>query len=368
MRKLVLALFFAVVTSFSASAAADGATSDLGGDLCPDAQVFNRLFDKFCWSCLLPIRLAGIGGNPPEGAAKGKPFCACMDNNGVPEIGMPVGFFMPFRMLEFSPVPYCMPSMGVKLTDDYSRLGQVRAADPIDKTEKSFLHYKYWIFPLMFMLNMFTNADCMFDPFQTMDLAYFSESDPLYQDDMLAFLLAPETVVFANPVATSICAADCANIIAGGEVEFNYWCAGCQGNLYPMTGNAIYNDDPLGVTSLLTTRILAGLHRKGLALETMGNDMISGTCEPEYVPMLPKTQYRASMIYPVAEANGSSSDGMGQEKDPDGGQAPGESIVPIKDCCHKLGQSTLRWGLGRNTPGKEHHIYMLYRWTDCCVR
>lgn len=332
------------------------ADNDKAGDLCPDANILSTVIDGMCWSCLLPIRLAGIGGDAPNGAASSKPFCMCADELGVPEWGIPLGFFQPSRIVSFSPTPYCMPSFGVRLADDNTRAGQGRTETAIDDTETSFFHYKYWVYPVMQMIEMFSNADCTYDGATTLDLAYFSEADPLYQDDLLAFVMFPETVIFANPIATSICTADCAQILAGGEVVENYFCAGCSGNLYPMTGNNQYSDDPVRGTSLLTTRLMATLHRRGQALLTMGNHMIQDSCEPNYAPMLPKTQYRASMLYPVREAS----------SQPTGG---GESSIPLSTgCCHKLGDSVLKWGNGRLVPGREAFVYLMYSWNDCCLR
>ncbi|WP_435000202.1 TraU family protein (plasmid) [Vibrio scophthalmi] len=354
-------LFWAM--SISMAAASDG-KNDMAGDLCPNADILSKTIDGVCWSCLLPIRLAGIGGNPPDGAADSKFMCNCMGRDGMPEIGMPLGFFQPQRIVSFSPTPYCMPSFGVRLSDDNTRSGQARTSNTHERGETSFYHYKYWQYPLMAMIEMFMNADCTYDSAQTIDLAYFSEADPLYQDDMLAFLMAPESVIFANPVATSICTADCAALMAGGEIEENYFCAGCSGNLYPMTGRTQTNDDPIRVTSLLTTRLLAMLHRRGQALLTMGDHMIEDSCEPKYAPMLPKTQYRASMLYPKQEAASVDVPMMG---DGAGGTSNGFGAQP-DGCCHKLGDSVLKWGNNKLRPGQEAYIYMLYRWNDCCLR
>lgn len=71
------------------------ADNDKAGDLCPDANILSTVIDGMCWSCLLPIRLAGIGGDAPKGAASSKPFCMCADELGVPEWGIPLGFFQP---------------------------------------------------------------------------------------------------------------------------------------------------------------------------------------------------------------------------------------------------------------------------------
>ncbi|WP_299021316.1 TraU family protein [uncultured Photobacterium sp.] len=374
MGRALMSVLLVLLLGLSANAMAeDDPVSDLTGDLCPNGNVIAGIIDQMCWSCLLPIRLAGVGGDKPSGSASDRPMCMCLDEGGVPELGMPVGFYQPSRLISFSATPYCMPSFGARLSDDNSRAGRATTPGSLEKTESSFFHYKYWTYPLMAMINMFVNNDCSYDQLSTMDLAFFSEADPLYQDDMLAFLLAPESIIFANPVATALCTADCAATIAGNEIEEMYFCAGCSGNLYPLTGHVITNDDPVRTTSLLTTRVMATLHRRGNALLTMGNHMTTGECKPKYAPMLPKTQYRVSMLFPVPEAAGNVSglEGAGDTSATDqsgDAQAAPSSFPTVGRCCHKFGESVMKWGLGRNVPGKEHFVYLLYRWNDCCLR
>lgn len=362
--------------------------NELGGDLCPNANIAKGIITDICWSCLLPIRLSGIGGEKPAGAASDSAFCLCKDKDNIPQIGMPLGFFQPSRIVSFSPTPYCMPSFGTRLvnTDPGHLTGVAKTDEPVEVEQTSFFHYKYWTFPLMQMLQMFTNADCSYDTFPAWDLAYFSEADPLYTDDMLSFLLFPESILFANPVALAVCTAECAAIAAGQEVEETFFCAGCNGNLYPMTGTVQTNDNPVRVTSLLTTRLLGVLHRRGQAMLTMGDHMTSGSCEPNYAPMIPKTQYRVSMLYPVPEARGNvkpivNSSNSSPEDAGVGGTSPpagqgdagnGQTSAarfPLNDkCCHRLGDSIFKWGLQRNIPTKEHFVYLIYRWNDCCLR
>ena len=57
-------------------------------------------------------------------------------------------------------------------------------------------------------------------------------------------------------------------------------------------------------------------------------------------PFIPKSQYRLSMFYPVAET----------------------------DSNHAIGETNLTWGAGRSYPGPgEDHLYIQWRWQDCCL-
>jgi conjugal transfer pilus assembly protein TraU len=98
----------------------------------------------------------------------------------------------------------------------------------------------------------------------------------------------------------------------------------------------------------LAARVLAGLHRRGLAWKTTGNGSL---CGGTIYPMLPKQQYRMSMLFPMAEASS---------------KIPGTDIP--KSCCHYIGETPFKWGEWRTIPGTgEDYVYMLWRWTDCCL-
>ncbi|UJF20229.1 TraU family protein (plasmid) [Vibrio sp. SS-MA-C1-2] len=373
MKQLFKTLLFALTITLSGYSATVSATeNELAGDMCPDANILSGIIDRMCWSCLLPIRMAGIG-DAPTGAAPDSPFCMCFDEAlGLPEIGLPIGYFEPSRLVSYSPTPYCMPSLsGSRLSDDITLLGNLGTESTQEMDDKSFMHYKYWIYPIMQIIGMFTNADCPTGPSNTIDLAFFSEVDPLYGNDFLNFLMFPESIVFANPIAQSICTADCAALMAGAEFEQNYFCASCAGNLYPMTGTVTTSDDDaVRNTELLTARLLGVLHRRGQAWLTMGDHRTSGTCEVEYAPMLPKTQYRSSMLYPVPEAQNTTVEMM------DGASSVGNSTennsqtttIYDQECCHKLGESTWKWGNNRTRPSKNAYVYLIYQWNDCCLR
>jgi conjugal transfer pilus assembly protein TraU len=94
---------------------------------------------------------------------------------------------------------------------------------------------------------------------------------------------------------------------------------------------------------LLSARILAGLHRRGLNWKTYGEDAL---CGGDLYPMLPKQQYRLSTLFPLAEAD-SEDDGK---------------------CCHYIGETPFKWGEHRTIPGTgEDYLYMIWRFTDCCL-
>ena len=88
---------------------------------------------------------------------------------------------------------------------------------------------------------------------------YLSEIDPTWNNDGVAFFLNPEAALFANPIAIAACAVDCTSATVGVDTAADsmFWCAGCWGNLYPLTGNIASKGSPPRDSSLLATRATA---------------------------------------------------------------------------------------------------------------
>ena len=219
------------------------------------------------------------------------------------------------------------------------------------------------------MLDMFIVPSCHTD-YIDFDLMYISEIDPLHQNDLLAIMLNPEAIIFSNPIATAYCAYDCVQVTADNAQESAFPCAGCDGNLYPLTGNVYPQPDPVAASSLIAQRALAGLHRKGLAKKTIGD---AAMCDPEYAPMTPRSQYRFSMLHPVPEASsGGAMDVVSGAESI--GELAGSATGPdaFGECCHPMGMSTARWCVpagGRKRPGRDtNYMYLIWNYRDCCIR
>jgi conjugal transfer pilus assembly protein TraU len=257
----------------------------------------------------------------------------------IPELGMTMGLWNPARLIEIVRNPWCSPALGGhKFSASNVRLIATTGKADFDASEMSFFNYHYFAFPLTILLDLFWDGRCNSDGYRDFDLLYVSELDPTWNNDLLAFFTSPETALFANPVAISACVADAAAAATGNPLDALFWCAGAWGHMYPLSGISptSYGTDPR-ITSLLATRATAALHRRGLAWKTSGNDAL---CGGYIYPFIPKSQYRLSMFYPVAET----------------------------DSNHAIGETTFKWGAGRTYPGPgEDHIYIQFRWQDCCV-
>ncbi|MBD1389384.1 TraU family protein [Neiella sp. HB171785] len=340
-------------------------------DMCPDADLWSGIIDKICWTRIFPISLMGLG-DKPDGSAPPTSVCACTDPLGVPEVGWQLGIWLPARIAEVVRVPWCSPSLNTRLQSSFGNMGVAGGQDGHGNNDMAMLHYHYFSFPLATMLEMFVIPDCMQDGMVDFDLMYMSEVDPTWNDDVLALALNPEAVAFSTPPAKLWCMADCVATTAGVVQEEFFGSAGCDAScIYPFTGHINAASDPVRNSSLITQRLLASLHRKGLALKTMGLDAM---CDREFAPMLPRSMYQLQMFYPVAEA--SSTTVTIPKTDTDGyviRDASGnpETINSPQNCAHPLGESIHKWSTpvgGRHRPGMEDFVYVIWRYTDCCVR
>ncbi len=316
---------------------------------CQDAKVLSgRLISDVCWTCIFPLRVAGvtIGSAPgipgmpasgaPEGASK-NPLCSCPDPAGLPQPGVVTGLWEPARLIELVRAPGCSMSLGgIKLPMSDWRSRGTGGDGRTGNDDKVFYHYHYYAFPLLMMLDLFDLGRCNADGYVDFDLMYMSELDPTWNNDELAFFLNPESAFVANPLVQAACAADATAATLGKPVDKLFWCAGTWGNLYPLSGHNGTAGSMAKNTSLLATRATAALHRRGLARGTVGNDNL---CRAKIEPMLPKTQYKMSMFFPLPETSRA----------------------------HALGEVTYQWGEWRQTPGVgEDALYILWRWRDCC--
>ncbi len=344
--------------------------------VCEDANLFTSVFQGICWDCFLDnVSLLGIG-NPPDGAAPQSPVCACDDRAGIPQLGWPLAFWQPQRVIEVTTIPWCSGGLGgIRLQNSYEGLGHSNEA-PKDGTRSTsgFYQYHYYAYPIMTMMQMFVLPTCSSE-YVDFDLMYLSEVDPLWHNDLLALLLNPEAVIFSNPIAQAYCSLDCVRATADAPIEESFPCAGCDGNLYPLTGFVYPQPDQVAATSLISQRALASLHRKGLARKTMGKE---AQCEPTWAPMTPRSQYKFSMLYPIPEASSTPAPAFEVDGELTGPNAikeqagQGEAISAYENCCHPMGMSTSRWCVpvgGRKRPGKDKtFLYMIWNYRDCCVR
>jgi conjugal transfer pilus assembly protein TraU len=197
---------------------------------------FANPITDICWSCMFPLRIAGITlasldqeDTPNPG---GNPACFC---GNPPKLGLKVSFWEPVRRVDVVRKPFCMVSLGgvdidpgfdAPVASRYRRDGQ---------DQSSFYQVHWYVDPIIYYLQAVLDNSCLEQ--QGFDVAYLTELDPLWKDDELTRLLNPDVYLFGNLPARAACAADCVTATAGFPNNTFFWCAGCQGNLYPLNGN-----------------------------------------------------------------------------------------------------------------------------------
>jgi conjugal transfer pilus assembly protein TraU len=290
-----------------------------------------------CWECLFPITFGGVNVTPnsQDFSNYNTPICICA---GVPpKIGIPVTFWEPARMVEVTRTPYKLVGLGgIQLSS--STLKQRGTVNQIAETPSltSFHHVHYYTYPILSLLGILTDFECVEKG--ELDVAYMSEFDPLWADDELQKIFNPEALLFGNPLAILACIADCTASSLNKPLDKLFWCAGCEGSLYPFGGTISHYVGPLQASSLLVQRCLAKLHRMGIVKGYDETDF----CESRVMPIMKKSLYKTQIVRPIPQTSGA---------------------------CHALGKSDQVWGMGKTYPfgGENDFVYLLWIKKQCCL-
>ncbi len=343
----MLLLFFAVMPAYGAEPEKKSCTNQ-----------FPNLFNDVCWECMFPIRIGGnvvmdadnmldniseITGNADD-YNPSQYGCSC-DVNGETAYGIYVSFWEPARVLEVTSQQGCFSFLfGMDMSEGIAAPRGTKGRAPVTPLDKTFQHVHYYNSPLFKILEIFDASDfCSDYLFSDFDIAYMTEVDPIWNDDEMTVMVSPEAALFANPLSTAVCAiADCPAASVGYPLNALFWCGGCWGGLYPMTGNSGLVDSPVTTSSLLATRLLARLARVPIppAVE-LDTSSVTAKCSGQIRPFLKKSQYRLTMLSPIPESKS----------------------------YHSVGAPAVIWGEHRNVPATgEDHTYLLWRKRNCCLK
>jgi conjugal transfer pilus assembly protein TraU len=305
---------------------------------------FPNPITDICWSCVLPlsfgsVRVARLGQEDIDNPSS--PICTCP---GIPpRIGLSIGFWEPARLIEVTRTPWCFPTLAGAYIDagiDAPPGAQEARPAASGGTRGSFYQVHYFLNPVLYWLEVLLDFVCL--ERGSLDLAYITEVDPLWNDSDLTTLLNPEVLLFANPIAQAACAADCVAASAGFPQDPLFWCAGCNGSVYPVDGQVPAHVGGVQASSLLMQRMLFKMHRQLLAPRTWGSDAL---CGARLDPVMQKRGYKTQMVYPI----------------------PNTSKIDGK-CCQPLGRTTILWGAGKEYPVRgEDFSYMIFRKRNCCA-
>jgi conjugal transfer pilus assembly protein TraU len=301
---------------------------------------FMNPITDICWSCAFPMSIGSaslIVQGQEDIANPSSPVCFC-DN--PPRVGLSIGYWEPVRLVDVTRQPFCMVALGGISFDpgvDAPRGAQVSHDS---KTSTSFYQVHWYMNPILTYLEVLLDFPCLEQG--SLDLAYLTEVDPLWADDELTAILNPEAVLFANPAAKAACAADCVAATSGFPIPNLFWCAGCQGSIYPMDGHVTTHIGAVQASTLLVQRMAAKMHRQFLTWSGAGQ---AGMCGYYMQPIMDKTQYKMQMVYPIP--NTQKEDGR---------------------CCQPFGRTTAIWGAGKEFPVEgEDFAYQIFRKRNCCA-
>lgn len=337
-----------------------------------------------CWSCVMPITLAG--GIPIDftdeqrdmTSAPNDWICTC----GT-DVGLPIGFFEPARMVDVTHNAYCMVGLGgVPLGESgitgWDTNGYVNKDNQTNAQESAFYQAHLYANPLLYVLGLLLDSPCVEQ--KGYDVAYITEADPTWNDAELANLMSPDSFLYGSLPAVMACGADCIMATANMPSVLMHWCVGCQGTMYPFMGTVSHHASTIDSSSLVMTRLMAKMHRQGGSFGYYGK---SGFCGGFIQPVMNKQQYKYSMTYPIPQTRGvvgSVVDGIGGGSGVDLGEYEGETPpeetpaegdqsaeLQTGTCCQPLGHTTWLWGSGRYFPVEgEQYNYVLFRKRDCC--
>ena len=300
---------------------------------------FPNPITDICWECMYPITIASINlitSGQEDTPNPSELVCAC---GNPPTIGTPVSFWEPMRRVEVVRQPFCMVSLGGIDLGVGVNAPAAGGLTKDDGTTSVFYQVHWYVDPLLFYLQAILDDKCLDN--EGFDMSYPTELDPLWNDDEATRLINPDLYLFLNIPAIAACAADCVTATAGFPSNTLYWCAGCQGSLYPLDGNVGSSVGGVEASMLLAERMAAKLQREGLMAAASGPDALCG-----YVPqiIMDKTNYKFQMLFPIPQTT----------------QIAGK-------CCQPLGRTTVLWGAGKEFPYQgEDFVYEVFRKRNCC--
>jgi conjugal transfer pilus assembly protein TraU len=295
---LVLAALYAGTSPTPAQAQEQ--TPTIGAATCL-GKWFNPVTDTD-WNNMFPITIAGVpfttGGNsnPPLMAAM-PPICTCPTIIGIPWVGIGITFWQPMYVAEIERRPGCLSSMGgISTLAGYSLLASNQSVSDSNNTGDAAnrMQVHWYEYPIASMLEMLENLQCKNT--NGFNLAYMTEIDSLWQDDLWGGVFSPESSLFASPLAHAACAVDAVASSLDYPLDALFWCAGAWGNVYPLTGNSSHSGDPYTLNNQIQAKFIARNHRTGLAWQTIGPSAICGS-HPN--PIWVKSQYRYDQVGPI---------------------------------------------------------------------
>lgn len=277
------------------------------------------------WASIFPLTIGNVPLVPsplglPDTINPVSPVVICPEPPPLfARVGLTIGFWEPHSLVDITRIPYCMVNMGFQMSLGINQQQIGGSSTNKGNTNNSEFYQVHWYkYPVTYLLNLITSIACL--QIDGVDLAYLSELDPLWDDDILSFILNPEAILFGNPITQLACIpeaiATSSNLVAPFDILF--WCAGSHGSMYPLTGNVPHGYSSTSNAVLMAERMNFKLHRQGMIWETIG--VFPAVCKQFPAPILPKSRYRYQFT----------------------------NVVPEPYLSHPYGASTLLWEAGKD--------------------
>lgn len=297
---------------------------------------FINIISDIRWDAMFPVEIAGIEIKGPSDLKNpdklGQVVCVCKKQNSI-VVGITVSYWAPTRFIEQTKIPYCFPILGgLQLSNPNpgSKMGGNETDTPSTKQNAH-----WYLMPIWHMLDLFLDVPCL--PVEGFDLAYITEIDPTWNNDSIGFVLNPEALLVANPVAQMACMADSVAATADFPLDQLFWCSGSWNNPYPITGQ-VAESNYIKANASLASRMVYKMNR-----ELIHWDTAIDVCGAQLSPFWIKTHYKMHMVKPVRS----------------------EPMF--------IGRPSILWETGKNPPygtrsnSPDNFGYMLFQRVKCCL-
>ncbi|RMG70863.1 MAG: conjugal transfer protein TraU, partial [Nitrospirae bacterium] len=262
------------------------------------------------------------------------PICFCPTPIGIPRPGLLISFYEPSNYIETVKDPFCFPSLGFALPNPWSGFLSGSSKETIDKegVMRTFAQAHWFRFPVWHMLNLLIDWGCVEQT--DYDLLHITEVDPLWNDDMLALIISPEALLYANAITQTACTADSTAVNTTGQPnDALSWCMGSWGSTYPMTGH-MDSGDYIQANAGIAARLLYRMARLGNICDPA---VWECACTP--TPFWIKSHYKIHVAKPVRDIT-----------------------------CRKIGTSGITWSDMKNPPYHgDNFMWMIFRERKCCA-
>jgi len=305
------------------------------------SEGFIDMINDINWTGVYPIRMGAQTISPsfPEDESLvNEILCKCKDGDEE-RIGITIGYRSPARMIDVVKDPFCLNALGIELQDhDIWGGGGTLGQQGKGGDNSYFGQAHLYIFPVWYILEIMTDFVC--ESPGSLDIGYLTEFDVLWNDDMMANILSPESMLFQNPIAHFSCIPDSIASSAGYPMDTLFWCNGAWGGVYPIGGTSQASTQ-IEASAGVASKFLYKLHRELIAWGTKGE---AALCGKYVLPVWQKSQYRFQILKPNA----------------------GDMLFPV-------GRTSLIWGMGKSSvspdpdQAADNYTYLLWRYRDCCA-